>query len=541
MITVAALERALASDPAWRPEALSDLDEREEFPADAVAALDRAGLPQAYVIAADFDFPRLVQLARTVARRDLTVAIAHGKTFLGAASVWVAGTPEQTRALAARVSAGHPVCWALTERGHGSDLLAGEVTAVPDGDGWRLDGDKWLINNGSRARLGCVLARTGQQGGGRGFSLFLLDRDRLPEQAWRPSPKVRTHGIRGADISGFALRGARVSAAELVGAPGAGVDIVMRALQLTRTVCAGLSLGAADHALALARRSVTASRFRDGPLAGLPYARRVLGRAAAIALTAEAVTVLAGRSAHVLPGELSVASAVTKAFVPTSVQRLLALVTELLGPDQLAGPDGFEKLERDHRICAIFDGNTAVNRTALLAQMPRLGRFMRRGMRDATGLDAVAGPHATRSPLAPGRLTLLSATGCGPVQGLAETVRLVREQGEPLLTGLAERTLVQAETLAADLDGFVPVSGGLPSAAFDLARRYERVYAAAACLLLWLHDPAARGGPLARAALWPRACLAHLLGLTDDPSYEALGAAAAAATQDRFSLLGGGV
>ncbi|MEE3918904.1 hypothetical protein V2I01_12200 [Micromonospora sp. BRA006-A] len=70
-----------------------------------------------------------------VARRDLTTAIGHGKTFLGAASVWARSPRDeadlaQARALAGTVLAGVPVCWALTEPGHGSDLLGGEVAAV---------------------------------------------------------------------------------------------------------------------------------------------------------------------------------------------------------------------------------------------------------------------------------------------------------------------------------------------------------------------------------------------------------------------------
>ncbi|MFD0392030.1 hypothetical protein ACFQ3Z_01700 [Streptomyces nogalater] len=94
-------------------------------------------------------------------------------------------------------------------------------------------------------------------GGSRGFGLFLVDRDRLPPGAWQVLPKVRTHGIRGADISGFVLHGAQVPADALIGGPGDGIALVLKSLQLTRTACVGLSLGAADHALRLTRDFVT--------------------------------------------------------------------------------------------------------------------------------------------------------------------------------------------------------------------------------------------------------------------------------------------
>src|SRR5205085_4609286 len=40
-------------------------------------------------------FEVLTSLVRSVASRDLTVAIAHAKTFLGVAPVWIAGNSAQ--------------------------------------------------------------------------------------------------------------------------------------------------------------------------------------------------------------------------------------------------------------------------------------------------------------------------------------------------------------------------------------------------------------------------------------------------------------
>ncbi|WP_216586707.1 acyl-CoA dehydrogenase family protein [Streptomyces brasiliscabiei] len=543
MTTTADLETLLTAheDDLFAPDALAGLDDREEFPADAVRVLDDAGLPAHYVLPPDGDLDETVRLLRAVARRDLTVAIAHGKTFLGAAPVWVAGTPDQAARLAARVRAGEPVCWGLTERGHGADLLAGEFAAeaeggigpdVDDGSGsgsgngvaWRLTGEKWLINNATRSTLACVLARTDPAGGARGFSLFLVDKRRLPEGAWRNLPKVRTHGIRGADISGFALEGAPVPADALVGQEGDGIPVVLKTLQLTRITCAALSLGAADHALRLARDFATGRELYGRRLADVPHVRRILGRAAAAALTAEAVSVLSARSAHTLPGELSAISAITKAYVPTLTQDTLGALGELLGVRGfLTSPPGggFAKLERDHRICAIFDGSTAVNRAALLNQLPRLTRQLSRRRTDGEGLRAAADLTAPLPPFAPDRLTLLSVTGCSAVQALPDLVARVRRQGPPGTGPLLDRLLAELARLEAESAEFVPVAGGLPSTAFRLAEAYERAYAAAACLLLWLENPPLRTGRLGGDGLWLRACLTGLLGADDSEGDDA--------------------
>lgn len=547
MTTTADLESLLTAheDGVFSPGTLAGLDEREEFPDEAVRVLDDAGLPAHYVLPEDGDFAETVRLLRAVARRDLTVAIAHGKTFLGAAPVWVAGTPAQATRLAAHVRAGEPVCWGLTERDHGADLLAGELTATPDetgagaggvetgpggvgpttgapgagapgaAGGWRLTGEKWLINNATRAALACVLARTDPAGGARGFSLFLVDRRGLPEGTWRSLPKVRTHGIRGADISGFALDRARVPADALVGEEGDGIPVVLKTLQLTRVACAALSLGAADHALGLARDFAAGRELYGRRLADVPHVRRILGRAAAAALTAEAVSLLSARSVHTLPGELSAISAITKAYVPTLTQETLGSLGELLGVRGfLTSPPGggFAKLERDHRICAVFDGSTAVNRAALLNQLPRLTRQLSRRRADGEGLRSAADLTAPLPPFDPARLTLLSVTGCSAVQALPDLAARARTRTTARTAPLLDRLLVELARLEAESADFLPVAGGLPSTAFPLAEAYERAYAAAACLLLWLENPPLRTGRLGADDLWLRACLTTLLG-----------------------------
>ncbi|MFD0329357.1 acyl-CoA dehydrogenase family protein [Streptacidiphilus monticola] len=237
-----------AEDPAnpFSFRACLDLDEREEFPAGPCARLEELGV-HAYYVPAEHggrleNYEQLLQVMRTVARRDLTVAIGHGKTYLGGVCVWVAGDQEQADRLAEAIHAGLPVSLGLTERAHGSDLLAGEVRAEPDGDGgWLVSGEKWLINNATRGSLISLLTRTDPAGGPRAFSILLVDKRKLPQGSYRHLDKVHTHGIRGADISGIAFDRAPVPASAVVGDVGGGLETVLKALQLTRTMCAALS------------------------------------------------------------------------------------------------------------------------------------------------------------------------------------------------------------------------------------------------------------------------------------------------------------
>lgn len=490
-----------AADGPFAPARLDELDRCEEFPEVACRILDEAGVAS-YYVPARYDgrlarFPDLIELWRVIARRDLTVAVAHGKTLLGAIGVWIAGSPEQAVHLGRDIVGGAVVSWGLTERGHGSDLLAGDLTATRTPNGWRLDGEKWLINNATRCHLVSVLARTDPAGGPRGFSLILVDKRRLAAGSYHCLDKELTHGVRGADISGIAFHAAEVPDSALVGRVGDGIQIVLLALQLTRTACVGLSLGAADHALRLVTSFAAQHQLYDRCLIDLPRARRPLGEATSALLIAEAVSTVAGRAIHALTGELSVISAVTKALVPTLVDESIAQLAEILGAraflTEVYESGSFAKLERDHRILAIFDGSTVVNRSALITQFPGLVRAAHMGRCDAAGLAAATTLVAPLAELDPARLRLISSAGCSVVQGLPLAVTALRDRAErggvpATVVELAVRLGGAATALHTELAAMAPAPRDVPAEAFALAARYELCFAGAACLQLWLRN-----------------------------------------------------
>ncbi|WP_067464472.1 acyl-CoA dehydrogenase family protein [Actinomadura macra] len=503
----------------------AELDRREEFPADICRALDEAGVAGYYVPArfggAVHTFEDTLQVVRLMARRDLTVAIGHGKTFLGGVSAWVGAEPDQARRIAAEVLGGSVVSWGLTEEAHGSDLLAGEVTAAPVAGGYRVAGEKWLINNATRADLVCLLARTDPDGGPRGFSLLLMDKHRLGPDAYRCLPKVRTHGVRGADISGIGFDGAMVEAGDLLGAPGSGVETVLKGLQLTRTLVAGLSLGAADRALRLCTGFALGHELYGRRLVDLPHAARTLTESYTDLLTAEVLSLVATRAIHALPGELSVLSAVVKYHVPTSVDALIASLGQTMGARAFLATENdhglFQKVERDHRIVGIFDGNTLVNLNVVINHFPVLARMFARERADEPAVAAAAGVGEAPPEFAPDRLELVSRTGCSLLQGLPAAVAALPTGTPPAVAALARRLRDIAADVHERMAGHRPTARSVPGESFDLAREYTLCVTGAACLWFWLHNRERAGAeePTAELwadALWLEASLTRLLG-----------------------------
>jgi alkylation response protein AidB-like acyl-CoA dehydrogenase len=530
------LDRAMASARDGKSR-LAQLDLSEEYPADMLTALDEFGLP-AYYVPDRYggrldDHEQLLALWRALSRRDLSLAVAHGKTYLGGAPVWTSGTLEQASDLAADILGGVRVALALSEPDSGADLLSGRVTATRAAGGYQLDGVKWPVNNATRGRRLTVLAQTGNAGRARDYSLFLVDKSRLAPGSYRLLPKARTHGIRGADISGIEFRRAPVAAAALLGPEGTGLETVLRALQLTRTMCAALSLGAGEHALRLTARFTATRVIQERPLAARPHIRSVLARCAALLVAAEAATLTATRSAHSLTGELSVISAIVKGLVPTLADAMIAELSEVLGARSFLTEEyehgAFQKIWRDHQIVAIFDGSTPVNRDALSRQFPRLVRGYRAGDADWDGLREAAAAGTRPRPLDHARLALLSRHGCSTVQSLPELA--TRIAGDAAPAGLVARTAALVK-LAGELHrrmaGARPAAHP-PASHYEWAAGYELVYAGAACLHLWRAStataPATSGAaatrnapraagwpaePLWRDALWVRAALREL-------------------------------
>jgi alkylation response protein AidB-like acyl-CoA dehydrogenase len=513
-----------------------ELDENEEFPSDICRVLEGWGLQEFYIPAEHggrlTDYETVMQVMRVVARRDMTVAVGHGKTYLGGVCVWISGTPEQARRLAEDIRAGVPVSLALTERAHGSDLLAGDVRGEPDeAGGWRISGEKWLINNATRGSLLSVLTRTSEDGGPRGFTVLLVDkRPMTPGEHYRCIDKIHTHGIRGADISGIAFDGAPVPADAAVGGVGGGVETVLKALQLTRTMCASLSLGSADHALNIALDFAERRELFGRRLVDLPQARHVLASAAADVLAGEALATVAARSVHTVPDELSVAAAVTKYLVPTGTEGVIAELTRLLGAraflKDVHALGMFQKVDRDHRIVGLFDGNTLVNLNSLVNQFRSLSRGWVRGTGDTAGAARAFDLAEPLPPLAPERLSLVARRGSGIMATLPASVAALRAEAgrRPELKGAlgaAERLLAVTGRVHEAMDAHRAVVSDVPPAAFDVARQYSLCLAGAACLGLWTHNHrAARTGstgPLWQDGVWLWPVLDRLLGRLGEP------------------------
>ncbi|MEO0771528.1 MAG: acyl-CoA dehydrogenase, partial [Cyanobacteria bacterium J06649_4] len=194
-------------------------------------------------------FEEFVAFVRVLARRDLNISIAF-TTLFWSFLTWMAGSDEQKKKLSHLMREEHTaMCLAYSEREHGSDLVGGGVTATKVEGGYVLNGEKWPINRATISGVTFVLARTDPEGGNRGLSLFMVEKKDLnPAQVYN-LPKIKTHGIRAADMSGIGFSDCFVPNSMLLGKEGHGLELGLKGFQITRALCAAFSQGAADTTL----------------------------------------------------------------------------------------------------------------------------------------------------------------------------------------------------------------------------------------------------------------------------------------------------
>lgn len=172
---------------------------------------------------------------------------------LGALPVQKFGSAAQRAALLPRVVSGELLLTAALEETGGGDPLRPAVKATPQGEGWRLKGVKACVPRGAQSQAILVSARTGKQG----IGVFIVD---SKAKGVRIEAQATTSGEPQAQVT---LTNVQVSAADVLGEPAAGADIVRWMVERGQAALAALQLGLTTEAL---RRTAayTAERMQFG-------------------------------------------------------------------------------------------------------------------------------------------------------------------------------------------------------------------------------------------------------------------------------------
>lgn len=376
--TAQQIEQALPALDTMRESVIAD-DEAEGFPSEVALLVDSVKIMEQIIPRSQGgvlgSIKDLLDVNRVLSRRNLTSAIAIGQTFLGSLPVWIAGNESQKQRLAEILRGGGFNCLALTEEAWGSDLQSNEVSITPlTGGGYSLSGKKWCINNATKGSAMSLLVRSHPAGGEQGFTMIFVDKAAL-DGGYSNIPRLKTHGLRGADISGIVYDQCRLGEQAIVGRLGTGLSVTLRTMQISRTLCAGFSLGAADTCLRLATQFAQARTLYGAPILAMGTVASKLAEAYRKLLLSEAIAWTMARACTLAPEQMSVYSAVVKYLIPVNVDALIAQCGVVLGARgylREAEYALFQKMKRDHAVVALFDGSTEINLYVICGQLRHL-------------------------------------------------------------------------------------------------------------------------------------------------------------------------
>jgi isovaleryl-CoA dehydrogenase len=177
-----------------------------------------------------------------VARASASVGLsygAHSNLCVNQIRRWA--NPEQKRKYLPKLISGeHVGALAMSESGAGSDVVGMKLKAEKSGNGYRLNGTKFWITNGSEADTLVVYAKTDMAAGSRGITAFLIEKGM---DGFSIGQKVDKLGIRGSPTAELVFDDCFVPPENILGEENKGVEVLMSGLDYERTVLAGMQIG----------------------------------------------------------------------------------------------------------------------------------------------------------------------------------------------------------------------------------------------------------------------------------------------------------
>ncbi len=175
-----------------------------------------------------------------VSRASASVGLsygAHSNLCVNQIRRWGADA-QKAKYLPQLISGEHVGSLAMSEAGAGSDVVGMKLRAEAVDGGYRLNGTKFWITNGTCADTLVVYAKTGE--GSKGITAFLIEKDFA---GFSIGQKIDKMGMRGSPTCELVFDDCFVPEEQVMGPLHGGVRVLMSGLDYERVVLAGLQLG----------------------------------------------------------------------------------------------------------------------------------------------------------------------------------------------------------------------------------------------------------------------------------------------------------
>jgi len=257
------------------------------------------------------------------------------------------------------------VGYLVTEPAAGSDVASLKTSATRDRDEYVLSGTKCFATNGGVASFYSVLARTSKEGGHRGLSFFLVERDRPGVSVGRTENKL---GQRGSNTTEVILDEVRIPAAHLLGEEGKGFLLAMKDFDMSRPAVAAQALGIAEGAFDVMVRYARERRTFGKPISRHQLIQAIIADSATMIEAARGLTYRAAGLYDRGERNTKIAS-MAKCFASDAAMKVTTDAIQVLGGYGYMKDFPLERMFRDAKLTQIFEGTNQIQRLVIAREI----------------------------------------------------------------------------------------------------------------------------------------------------------------------------
>lgn len=259
---------------------------------------------------------------------------------------------------------------AITEPGAGSDAAGILTRATPDGEGWRLSGNKHFISDGLFSDFFVVSALTAPEKKGKGISLFLVDKE-MPGVTVGKDQEMM--GLRGTSHVELFFDNVPLQPIHLLGDEGRGMNLILSTLGRVRLAQVGArAVGKASHVMSL---MVAYAREREQFGQSIANFQLIQQMIADSAIEINATRLLVLSAAHELDqgGDGRTSISMVKVYAAEVLGRVVDRAVQIFGGMGYCKELPIERYYRDARITRIYDGTSEIHRTVVARNVLKYG------------------------------------------------------------------------------------------------------------------------------------------------------------------------
>ncbi len=346
-------------------------DREANISRDAVKKLAELGflgifIPEEYGGCGFGDLQATVIMEEIARHCGATALMLDAHNALCCAHFLIAASEEQKKKYLPALARGDYLgAWCLSEPGCGSDAAALQTTAELDGDHWVLNGSKHWITNGHYAGVYVVTAKTKPDGGPKGISGFIVERDTPGLIIGKKEDKL---GMRGSDTVGLTFDQCRIPKENLCGELNEGFMHAMKVLERGRiTISAmsvGLGRGALEEALSYAKERTAFNK----PIFDLQSIQFMLSD---MAMEVDAARLLTRKAAILADDgkECNHAASMAKLFSSEMATRACMDAIQIHGGNGYTKEFPVERYMRDAKLCEIGEGSSQIQRVVIAKKL----------------------------------------------------------------------------------------------------------------------------------------------------------------------------